>query len=546
LLFALALLVRLVGLGEATTEDEDQWMLRSGNFARALSKGAWSETFQVGHPGVTTMWLTTLSLGPQRTRAFAREEHQERLVTQVADFLPALGTARLSFAFLGALLAAGCGLLVWRLFGAGPGIVGGLLLALEPYWSAMSPIVGMDGLLAGLMAASLLAALLAFPHSSPIEAAGTGSHQPALSIARAGFALSSGLLAGLALLTKGPAFFLLPIAPILALLEVGPAPRRPGAWRAAGLKLVLWSAALLTPLALWPAFWADPPGTLRRTITFILRIGQEPHPPGNFFFGQPLDDPGPFFYPLAIALRLGPGTIVGLVLLAALRPTARWRDRVLALVIYVLLFLLGLTLSPKKVDRYILPLFPIFAILAGLGWWLALKRATDLYRRSSLTASPRPRLPATAPAVVGLVAAGLLQVWPLLGTLPHPIAAFNPLFGGIKAAERMLPVGWGEGLDLVGQELRREPDADQLVIAIWYPLYVNFQAHAPGRVTNISFTSSGRIANQERFDQAHFYVDYIHARQRRLVPRTLRQRQPEFVVTIGGVEYARVYRLPSL
>src|SRR6476661_5202430 len=132
LLFLLALLPRLVGLGEATTEDEDQWIERSGNFARALSDGAWRGTYQIGHPGVTTMWLTTLSLGPSRAAQFADRERGDRLVTQVADFQPALHAARPWFAVLNALLATGCGLLAARLLGRGPGLLGGLLLALDP------------------------------------------------------------------------------------------------------------------------------------------------------------------------------------------------------------------------------------------------------------------------------------------------------------------------------------------------------------------------------------------------------------------------------
>ena len=111
LLFLLALLPRLVGLGEATTEDEDQWIQRSGNFARALSLGTWRETYQIGHPGVTTMWVTNLALGNGWARHFANQERGQPLVTQVADFLPALHVARVPFAVLNALLVTACGLL---------------------------------------------------------------------------------------------------------------------------------------------------------------------------------------------------------------------------------------------------------------------------------------------------------------------------------------------------------------------------------------------------------------------------------------------------
>jgi hypothetical protein len=513
LLFLLALLPRLVGLGEATTEDEDQWVQRTGNFALALSRGQWRNTYQIGHPGVTTMWVTELALGRDRARAFAVQERGDRHVTQVEDFLPALRTARIPFAILSALLATACGLLAARLFGPGPGLLAGLLLGLEPYWSAMSPIVGMDGLLAGLMGASLLSALLAF------RAEATWRWAPV-----------SGLLAGLALLTKGAALFLLPMAPLLALLEVWQAPKRAGARRSAAAKLALWCLGLVTAAAIWPAMWADPLGTARRAAEFIRTTGSTPHAPGNFFLGQPVVDPGPLFYPVALGLRLGPATILGLLALVLFGVPARWRSAVGPLVLYVALLGSGLTISPKKVDRYILPLLPALGVLAALGWWLALRCLVDRFRAP-------PAVP------LGLVLIGLVQVWPLVGAGPHPLAAYNPLFGGIRTAERALPVGWGEGLEAVGDYLKRQPNADRLVTGIWYPLRINFQAHAPGRALNLQFNGPGQVSNQQLFDQADFYVDYIHARQRRLTPRVLAGRSPDFVATIGGVEYARVYRL---
>jgi hypothetical protein len=115
--------------------------------------------------------------------------------------------------------------------------------------------------------------------------------------------------------------------------------------------------------------------------------------------------------------------------------------------------------------------------------------------------------------------------------------------GGPRAAEQAIPVGWGEGLDTAADYLRRQGDRDGLVTAIWYPLYVNFQAHAPGRVVNIAFHAAGQVSNQQLLDQADYYVDYIHARQRRLTPSLLEGRQPQFVSTINGTEYARVYQL---
>src|SRR5205823_14810066 len=103
----------------------------------------------------------------------------DRIVTNVADFLPALHAARVPFAVVNALLAVACAGLAGRLFGLGPGLIGGVLLALEPYWCAMAPLVAMDALLSGFTTASLLSGILAF-RGAPSGSAGQGVSRPAL------------------------------------------------------------------------------------------------------------------------------------------------------------------------------------------------------------------------------------------------------------------------------------------------------------------------------------------------------------------------------
>ena len=125
-----------------------------------------------------------------------------------------------------------------------------------------------------------------------------------------------------------------------------------------------------------------------------------------------------------------------------------------------------------------------------------------------------------------------LQLWPLLQAGPYPLAAYNPLVGGVRTAERAIPVGWGDGLDVAGQRLRELAGGRTVVTSIWSPLRVSFGAHAPGPVVS-----------ERQIGQADFFVDYVHARQRQLTPRQLVSRRPDAVVTIGGVDYARIYRL---
>jgi hypothetical protein len=138
---------------------------------------------------------------------------------------------------------------------------------------------------------------------------------------------------------------------------------------------------------------------------------------------------------------------------------------------------------------------------------------------------------ATAVIVAAVLAFGI-QVWPLVQMGRYPLAAYNPLFGGVRSAERAIPVGWGDGLDVAGERIRELAGGREVVTSIWSPLRVSFAAHAPGPVVS-----------DRMIGQADFYVDYVHARQRQLTPRQLVGKPPTAVVTIGGVDYARIYRL---
>jgi hypothetical protein len=516
-LFAVSLGTRAIGLGGAVTEDEDQWIARSGAFAHGLDTQEWRRTYLTGHPGVTTMWLTTATLGIQRTRPFERVIGSPD-VTTVPDFLPALHRARVPFAVLQAGLVVLAAVLAGRLLGPAVGLVAGLLLAAEPFWAGVGPVVGMDGLLTGFLTASLLALLIACRPDAT---------RPV------GWAALAGLAFGLAFLSKTTALFAGPVVAALVLVAGWSAWSRRSAarrWWAGPLAIAAaWGiAAGLVIWLIWPAAWLAPISTVMRTIAFSARLGGTPHGPGNFLLGQPVDDPGPLFYPVALLVRIGPSTLVGLLLLFVLGAAAPARRVIWPLLGYVLLFVLLLTVAPKKVDRYLLPILPILGILAAVGW-------VEAARRLPWPSRPRPLRFAT-PSGRGVGFAALLalavQVWPLVQAGPFPLAAYNPLAGGVRTAERAIPVGWGDGLDVAGQRIRELAGGRTVVTAIWSPLRVSFGAHAPGPVVS-----------DRQIGQADFYVDYIHARQRQLTPRQLRNRRPDAVVTVGGVDYARIYTL---
>ena len=88
--------------------------------------------------------------------------------------------------------------------------------------------------------------------------------------------------------------------------------------------------------------------------------------PGPSFGGAAREDPGGAYYPVVWIFRTTPWVVLGLVGLAARRRSARWRD-LLLLGALALVFGVGVTLSPKKFDRYLLPVFPLVDIIAAVG-----------------------------------------------------------------------------------------------------------------------------------------------------------------------------------
>jgi hypothetical protein len=536
LLFLMSLYPRAINLGGYLTTDEGNWMGRTALFTQALVVGDPVGTYQSGHPGVMTMWASLIGMGPDRALALVEHVRPDGL-EKAPGYLETLRLARRSFAVLTSLAVVGIALLTWRLFGAGPGLVVGVLLGLEPFFLAHSVVAHVDSNVTTWMSVCLLASLVYYW--------GGGSRA---------YLAASGLAAGLAFLSKAPSAFLPIFIPLVALSSLvlpvnrtlgpeAPTPARlPQIWgrgrehvRFAGSgplrKLVadglIWGLlAVAVPLLLWPSFRADPIGTLQQMVGYTEAVGGSDHE--NFFLGQPVGDPGVLYYLVALGFRLTPATMVGLALLAigivpiGRRLPAGWLPRIALLAAFCVLFVGMMAMAPKKFDRYLLPIFPTLEVLAAVGIWLALRRLPGQLGGRLLPAA--------------LLAIGVAQIVPVAIVYPYYLAYYNPLLGGGPAASRSIVVGWGEGLDLVMAHLNAKPNAERLTVAGFYP-----------RVMSAQF--EGSILSDKQYDaaMADYIVLYVNAVQRDLANRlrtVTRGKRSELTVRINGIEYAKLYPVP--
>jgi hypothetical protein len=535
---ALVLLVslgaRLIGLDAFRVSDEARWTCRVIGFRHALRQRDWANTFRVGHPGVVTTWLGA-AFAPAESdglRAACRDSLDGRQLEKIsgssAERHQLLGElnrlllqARVGVALFSWACIVGIYVLARLLWGPRVAVLGLALVGLDPFYLAMSRFLHLDAVLTGAMTASVLSLLVSLDRS----------RSPRWRLA---FLALSGLVGGLAILQKSPAMFL---APFVALVQGWDALRGSARRRRLLLRAVrdvaIWGlVAAVVYVALWPAMWVNPVRTMQGVLGQAIGYAEEGHSSGSYFFGRPVDDPGWFFYPVALAFRLSPLALVGLIagVVWVARPEGGAKQRFAAgtLLAYGVLFGIFMSLGAKKFDRYLLPVFPALDVVAAVGLlWVAeaaWRRLRGVWRFVP------PHL---------VVAAAVLAVQIALVALHYPyyLTYYNPLLGGIRQAENVLLVGWGEGYERAAAYLNAKPDVEQLQVS-----EAVFPVFAP--------QFAGQTHRLQRYcvwddDYVIFYLSYVQ-RQRfdDLMAEYMHNPDvaPERVVNLHGVDYVWIYR----
>jgi len=515
-LFLLALLARLLSLNTFITWDEPMWVYRSIKFLVALLHRNWSGTFLVGHPGVITMICGAVGIAVRRfalgygAADFAQLSALPSLdpwdVGALRSLAPFLLAAKLPMAVLNAACVVSIYYLAKRLLDVRTALFAALFVALDPFHLALSRVLHIDAPAANFMILSVLSLLIYLRHCS----------RPYL--------FFSGALAGLAFLSKSYSLFLAPFAGLL--LIIVHLMRQKNLWKSF-LPLAFWClGASLIFFGLWPSMWANPVSTILGVLDTAMGYAAIPQETSNFFLGKAVMNPGPLFYPVVLAFRTTPLVWLGSLAVAAFaikyvrsRCAHRiaWRQAVasrwfviIVLLAYVSLFIVFMSFGAKKFDRYMLPAVLALDIVAAEGLTRLIERPT---RR----------------AIVALlfVAQGLF----VLSYHPYYLAYYNPLLGGSNLAPKVVPVGWGEGIDLAAGYLNRKGDASQLGVATW-----GIPGFAPlfrGQVQGL--TERGLATS----DYALVYVSDMQ--QGSTIVDEFRDRQPEHVVRIHDLDYVWIY-----
>jgi hypothetical protein len=526
-LFALALALRLPGLGGFLTPDEGLWAGRTAQYITALQAGDWAATNITGHPGVTTLWAGTLGLAakwlfarPADMPTFTGAIHALAADPVRLDFLPWLRLPIVLACSLGVALVY---LLARRLVSEPAALLGAGLLLFDPFMLAHGRVLQMDALLATNVTLAWLALLI-----------GTQTH-------RRRYFLLSGLFIGLGVLTKSPA---LVMGPLMLVWVVGAriAGRQAGGAataRAAIIDLLSVGApALAVAFALWPSLWVAPITTVERVWGLMTVYGAGGHELGNYWLGHEVSDPAATFYVATLLWRITPLTLGGLLLALLTRTPHDDRERrsVWGFLALTLWFGTIISLGDKKFDRYLLPIFPTVDLLAGWGWvsgarWVARTNPAAL-----------KRMGATAAIGAVLVIGG--QAGVALANRPTYFTAYNPLMGGIATAQQTFLVGWGEGLAEAAGFLNALPGASDGHVAAWYGQNV-FGAFYHGQSYDLYYDTP--TAADLYTHDVDYVVTYVNQMQRGLLDPSIESRlaEPLYTGAQGGVALTQVYAWPK-
>ncbi len=539
MLLAMAITIavpRYLSLGKYVTIDEHTWLTQSANFAAALHRRDFAATFQIEHPGVTTMWLGALAqrlIYPDYVREHPkpidRASYEATLREKLGSPLPMLVMSRALVTGVITLCLLLSFVMLRTLIGTRSAVLGMLFVALDPFAVAHTQLLHVDGLLSSFVLVGLLS-LLAYLHN----------HRPT-------FLILSGIAGGLAFLTKSTSLLALPGAIMIVfanrLIHHQGTIQEKLKWAVwqSRILLVCILIAMITIFAVWPALWISPSLTLSRVINGAIHYAQTGHEHPVFYQGQiiPTGRIGLSYYPLAYLWRSTPTALIGMVLalssatLGYPAPMAsKRREYLVYFLLMACLFLSALSFGYKKFDRYMLPAWFPLLIASGLGWdtvvaWLH-HRSLSWKRRCLIQLT--------------LACGILLHGVEATRVFPYPLSYYSPLLGGGNRAAQVFTIGWGEGLSDAAAYLNGLPHPENTEVTTWYlPCFSYYYAG-----------HSYEIPNATEIDPAHldallekdYVVTYINQWQRR-IPPALFERLSEWclvhTITLNDIEYVHIY-----
>ncbi len=402
---------RLPYLGpDEINPDGVNWHYRSQQFIVGLKSGDFERTYQHYHPGVTLMWITgvPIEIYKQVTGITTYDQH---------NFLAFNTVAKVSVVSAQLVLTLILLYLLCRTVGRKIAYISVLLLTVEPFFLGNSRLYHMDVLLALFLAIALLLGYMSLRRFTYLRG------------------ILTGVFLGLSFLTKSIGIGALLFVLFYAATYYAEKKEMKNYLKFFSTVLISFT---LTAFILFPALWVKPFYYLGEIFSESERVGiRKGHE--QIILGETVNDGGLMFYPIVTLMKITPFLLAGLILRIFMLPSTKNLVKKIYTgpYIYLGLFYLGYFLimfyPTKKLDRYILPIFPFLTLFVSY-------TLVRFYRNLKTVKSKKIFMSAVVSGVI------LFYLLPLISFYPYFFTYTSPLFGTPAMANSVIaqkPFGIG-------------------------------------------------------------------------------------------------------
>ncbi|MFA5775982.1 MAG: glycosyltransferase family 39 protein [Patescibacteria group bacterium] len=429
LFFIVFCLSRAPYLGtEMFNTDVWKWKARIYDFGSGIFNLDFDKTLQKYHPGVTLMWVGTAGVKLQGLYC--------AVITCPNEAVDPVGVVFTLHFFQKLLVVITTGFtltLVFyplkKLFGEKYAFVSLWLVSFEPFFYALTRVIHLEALMTSFMLASFVW-LYYF-----LENYANDKKTRRLVI--------SAIFAGLAILTKSSAIFIIPFSVLSIFLY-----QRKNIKNTVKLSALWILGIMATYFILWPSMWVNPVGTLDYVfIKGVKEVGVEGGH-GQIFLGKYTENPGPFYYFVVIAYKFSLFLVTGILFFAFFFKkitqhfdAEKTKRFVLLGIIFTIGYLIEISIPTKKLDRYILPSLASISLMAGFFYtWLIFivipQVAHKIFKRDTLK---------HAQTYISILAFSLFIFFiaqQSLSLTPDYFSYYNPMFGGLSKGIYTLEPKW--------------------------------------------------------------------------------------------------------
>ncbi len=535
----------VVGIDKFITYDEPWWIISGANYYYALTHRDFANTIYDYHPAVTTTWMVTagmLSYFPEyrgfgqgyfdvrkpQFEAFMREHGKEVIVlvrnSRLIQTALIVFLAILSFYLLQLLVD-------WR-----AAFLAVAVAMNAPFFLGISRLLNHEGMLSMFVLVSLLSMQVYLNKDrKPI------------------YLLISGAAFGLAQLTKSSSIVLFPLTGLMIVISLF---TRPGEsfgkriWDGTKSLAIWFAAAAFVFVALWPGMWAAPGKMLYEiygnAFSYALQGGRlevtQGLQPSTFALSDALTGTMQYVnvWLLLSTLITWLGLVLSLFILISRDQavlSSPVKSTILYLVLLALLFILLFGLAQgRNAPYYILSSFVSLDVAAGIGWGYLI-----VWLQKRWPAFSRIYVQAAGILVVVVIQLGIgLPYYPYYMTYRNSIISPPAAFA------------YGIGLDQAADYLAQKPDANNTVVYAYLGMGT-FSYFYPGETKvfkRVDLVNSDYDVIIADMHTSNYLVVYSAAQDAQPESQkflaAIKDVQPEKIILINGIEYARIYKISDI